>query len=350
MTEYETFARSEAIRRGIDPDVSVTVWNAEGGLTEPARRGTFPTGSSWWAPQLHYGGAGYEYLGNVAGMGNSFTAITGWKPGDPSAWRDAMRYALDAVTRGGWTPWYGAKARGINGFDGVDRTRNWPGTPVDEWDYRRPKVIPYDPDAKVDSQIDNWSCAIQAVQFLLRSIGRNPDASDPSGDPWLRSQLVPGIVSPDVGLRVATGQQLAEWLNREYGGEMGWMAQFSPVSFDDVWAGAGVNPTIVGGVNFGNGGHWIGVRRRLADGSLEIANPAPGYDGITTTLSEAQWDARGPWHAIWLDRASTLPAPEPPPVVVPPPPPPPDPDALLRAEIRADLLAIIAKLDAAGVG
>ena len=136
VTEYEAFLRAEAERRGIDPGVAVVVANSEGGLTEPARRGTFPTGSSWWAFQLHYGGKGYEHFGTTAGMGNSFTAATGWQPGDPKAWRDAMRYALDRAKSGGWGPWYGAAARGITGFYGINTTRQWAGTPADEWDFR----------------------------------------------------------------------------------------------------------------------------------------------------------------------------------------------------------------------
>lgn len=138
MTEYEAFCRSEAMRRGIDPDKAVIVANAEGGLSTPeGNTGKFATGWSFWAFQLHYGGSGYERFGTTAGMGNGFTAITGWQPGDPVAWKDAMRYALDAVASGGWGPWYGARARGITGFDGVNRTRNWPGTPSDEWDYKK---------------------------------------------------------------------------------------------------------------------------------------------------------------------------------------------------------------------
>jgi hypothetical protein len=203
-----------------------------------------------------------------------------------------------------------------------------------------PGPLSYDPDAAVDAQPDPWSCSIQAVQWLLRAIGRNPDASDPSGDPWLRSQLVPGIVDPAVGLRNATGQQLAEWITREYGAEMGFVAQYSPVTFDDVWAGAGVNPTIVGG---GNWNHWAGIRKRNDDGTLAVANPAPGWMGVGDRISRAQWDALGTFHAIWIDRASTLPVVEPPVIV------PPNPDALLLAEVRADLRAILAKLDAAGI-
>jgi hypothetical protein len=209
-------------------------------------------------------------------------------------------------------------------------------------------VVPYNPDALIDPQPDAWSCSIQATQWLLRSIGRNPDASDPQGDPWLRSQLVPGIVSPDVGLRNATGQQLAEWITREYGAEMGFTAQWGdPVTFDDVWAGAGENPTIVGGRGFN---HWVGIRKRNPDGTLAVANPAPGWKNVGDWINRSQWASLGPFSVIYIDRLAMLGQSPPPVVVVPPaPPPPPDPEALLLAEVRADLRAILAKLDAAGV-
>jgi hypothetical protein len=121
--EIRAFVSAQSQLRGIDPMTALTVVSGEGGL-EPARRGTFSTGSSWWPFQLHYGGSGYEYLGNQAGMGNDFTAKTGWQPGDPRAWGASTIYALDVAKRQGWGPpggWYGAHKAGITGFSGIRR-------------------------------------------------------------------------------------------------------------------------------------------------------------------------------------------------------------------------------------
>lgn len=115
------YVAQAAAMRGMDPTVAQIVAMSEGGLSEPARRGTFSTGSSWWPFQLHYGGSGYEYLGNIAGMGNSFTAMTGWAPGDPAAWKDSVDYALDVARKSGWGQWYGAAAAGIGNFQGIPR-------------------------------------------------------------------------------------------------------------------------------------------------------------------------------------------------------------------------------------
>jgi hypothetical protein len=102
-SEIERFIRDAAEARGITPDVAVIVARSEGGVDEYARRGTFATGSSWWPFQLHYGGPGYEQYGTVAGMGAGFTELTGWQPGDPRAWRDSVRYALNRAKAGGWS-------------------------------------------------------------------------------------------------------------------------------------------------------------------------------------------------------------------------------------------------------
>jgi len=119
--EVRAYITRAAQVRGIDPQTALTVANSEGGM-EAARRGTFKTGSSWYPFQLHYGGKGYEHLGNVAGMGNSFTAETGFAPGDPRGWEASVDYALDRAKKSGWGAWYGAAAKGITGFSGIDKS------------------------------------------------------------------------------------------------------------------------------------------------------------------------------------------------------------------------------------
>lgn len=119
--EVADYIRQAAAQRGIDPEIALKVAGSEGGF-EPARRGTFNTGSSWWPFQLHYGGKGYEHLGTEAGMGNTFTAQTGFQPGDPNAWKAATDFALDAAKKSGWGAWYGARKLGITGFMGMNYT------------------------------------------------------------------------------------------------------------------------------------------------------------------------------------------------------------------------------------
>lgn len=195
-----------------------------------------------------------------------------------------------------------------------------------------PTPLPFNPDAPIDVQPNGWGCALESTQWLLRSIGRNPDANDTVNDPWLRSQLVPGIISEQNGLNNADGKALAAWITETYGVEMGFTAHAADVTFDDVLAGAGINPTLIGGRRWGPGGHWAGVRRSDEHGWLELANPSPGYTGVGTHLDRAEWDARGPWTAIYIDRgAAVVPAPE------PEPEPQPSRASVLISEIRLRL-------------
>jgi hypothetical protein len=131
--EIQQYIDQAARQRGIDPEVAMSVAYMEGGrdpskpdqpaFTDPAVRGTFPTGSSWWPFQLHYGGQGYDQYGNVAGMGNDFTRQTGYQPGDPAAWRASVDFALDQALKNGWYPgWYGSKPAGVSAWQGIPRS------------------------------------------------------------------------------------------------------------------------------------------------------------------------------------------------------------------------------------
>jgi len=329
-TEIELFTIDACKKRGIDPDVAITVWNAEGGVTFPAVIAKFQTGWSCWPSQLHFGGLDpveygakrrdYRFMGDTPGMGNSFTYVTGWEFGDPRAWRDAIRYALNHVKKHGWGNWYGAKAQGITGMMGVDTTTTF--NPASElWDFESgvdtstPAFVlfPYYPDVACDPQPDDWSCSLESARWLLRSIGRNPTRK------WMENQLVPKYITPEKGLLDASGVPLAMWLTEQYGNEMGFTFGVGEVSFDDVAAGAGENPTIIGGRKYGPAGHWVGVRK-MVNGEMLLANPAPNYTNTGDTLDRNEWNARGRWTAIWIDRLAMKERPTLPPIapVVPP--------------------------------
>ena len=128
--DIQNYIDQAARARGIDPATAMSVAYFEGGrdpqkpdqpaFTDPAVRGTFPTGSSWWPFQLHYGGSGYEQYGTTAGMGNDFTRATGYQPGDPAAWRASVDFALDQALQRGWYPgWYGSRPAGVSQWQGI---------------------------------------------------------------------------------------------------------------------------------------------------------------------------------------------------------------------------------------
>lgn len=329
MTEYEDFAREAAAARGINPDIAVAVANSEGGVTEAARCGDFSgppwySGKSFWMYQEHYGGAGtpWEAWGGTAGMGNGFTALTGWQPGEPAAWKDACRYALNRARTGGWGPWYGAASIGVTGFMGIDRQHPFdPNT--EQWDFEAGQSAPiarvvYSPSEPPHAQDKDYDCSQESAEWALWSVGRKPS------DDWMEQTMIAeGVISPELGLLDASGAGLASWLNRYYGAD-GYVANaFDDVTFDQLATVCGRYPLMIGGRKWG---HWSGLRGYdTAADQLLLANPSAGWRGVGQVMERDQFDRLGPFSAVELthpDLTTTIadPSPIPPPVPVPPPP------------------------------
>lgn len=118
VQEMEAYIRQAAQARGIDPDIAVRVARSEG-----LRDNTWQSNvtldygreQSFGPFQLHVAPKGHRQ-----GMGNEFIAATGLNPADPSTWKQGIDYALDQAATGGWGPWFGAKAVGITGMEGIN--------------------------------------------------------------------------------------------------------------------------------------------------------------------------------------------------------------------------------------
>ena len=330
--EIESFIREAAAARGISPDIAIRVALTEGGVTEPARMGDFSgppwySGKSWWAYQAHYGGVGTPYAtwGHTAGMGNGFTALTGWQPGDPAAWRDCARYCLNRARTGGWGAWYGAASVGITEFMGIDRQHVFDPN-AELWDYETGTSPPVGKVVYVVSepphpQDTDFDCSQDSAEWALWSVGRRPS------DQWLtQTMIAEGVVSPSLGLLDASGAGLASFLRRHYGEDGFDAANLSPVSFDALAAESGTYPLMIGGRKWGAGGHWSGLRGYDAERDvLLLANPAAGYVGINQDMNREQFARLGAFSAVSLTHADLTdpiadPTPGTPPVPVPPPP------------------------------
>jgi hypothetical protein len=339
--EIEGFIRDAASARGINADIAVAVANTEGGVTEPARCGDFSgppwySGKSWWAFQLHYGGIGTPYgaWGHTAGMGNGFTTLTGWEPGNAAAWRDAARYALNRARTGGWNAWYGAATIGVRDFMGVDRQHPWNAN-AETWDYETgvpppaPRVV-YEPSEPPHPQESDFDCSQESLEWSLWSVGRRPS------DQWLTdTMMAEGVMTSAYGLMDASGAGLAAFINRHYG-EYGFAAyNADPVTFDILAEECGRYPMMMGGRKWG---HWSGLSAYDKDRDvLLIANPSAGYKGVNQTMDRDQFARLGSFSAVHLthpDLTTTITNPTPIPPPVPPPPPPEELVAQIAAQQR----------------
>lgn len=108
----------EAARaRGIDPDVAVKAMGGEGlnpDVWQSNAQQPYGRERSYGAMQLHVAPEGSR-----PGMGNDFQTATGLDASDPNNYKQMIDFGLDNVVKGGWGPWYGAKARGVTGMMGV---------------------------------------------------------------------------------------------------------------------------------------------------------------------------------------------------------------------------------------
>lgn len=117
VAEREAFIRAYAVSIGIDPDIAVKVARKEG-LRENTWQSDLqqPYGreASYGDFQLHV-----DPTGKRPGLGNVFEATTKLKASDPANWQVMNRFALDQVRKQGWSPWMGAAAADVHGFQGV---------------------------------------------------------------------------------------------------------------------------------------------------------------------------------------------------------------------------------------
>jgi len=117
------YIRQAAIARGIDPDVALKVARSEG-LARNTWQSNLTRGGhrepSYGPFQLLKGGPGTGYR---TGMGNDFQTATGLDPADPANWQQGVDFALNQAAKSGWTPWYGAKAAGVENMEGVGGAR-----------------------------------------------------------------------------------------------------------------------------------------------------------------------------------------------------------------------------------
>jgi len=114
--ELVDYIRKTAPAKGINPDVAVAVADAEGLKANPAE--------GWQSRIVNKQGVrepsfGVYQLYMGGGLGNEFQKATGLDPSDPRNVYAGIDFALDHVSKKGWSAFHGAKNNGIGEWDGV---------------------------------------------------------------------------------------------------------------------------------------------------------------------------------------------------------------------------------------
>lgn len=162
-----------------------------------------------------------------------------------------------------------------------------------------PATITYNPDQPAELQVQDWACSIRTATWMLKSLGFAVDAGT------LQDQMVPRYVTPAQGLLDWRGIGLQAFLTDQTAMQV---HQCAPITWEQVVALAGSGPLGLGGQAWN---HWVAVRRSNDDGTLALANPAPGYEGVTETLWPADFARLGPMAAVWIPVAAPSPEPTP---------------------------------------
>ncbi len=115
--QVESYIRSEAIARGINPDTAVAVAKSEGLDADPKegwqsniREKTGKREPSYGPFQLYTGG----------GLGNEFNKQTGLDVKDWSTWQAQVQFALDHAAKEGWSKFHAAKTVGVSRWTGLE--------------------------------------------------------------------------------------------------------------------------------------------------------------------------------------------------------------------------------------
>lgn len=154
---------------------------------------------------------------------------------------------------------------------------------LEDWNWRHP----------VELQDVPWDCAAASLAWCLQACGR----------PYTEAEVVAGLgptrISPAYGLLDASGAGIVDWL-----ATIGIAAENdASATYSDIAGAAGHQPMLIGGRAWY---HWSGVRLsnwmyqyRTLDAAA-LANPAPGWMGVEQILYQTDFEALGPFSAVWF--------------------------------------------------
>jgi hypothetical protein len=148
----------------------------------------------------------------------------------------------------------------------------------------------YDPSEGMPPQTAAWTCSSCSLAWIERALAINDHA-----DEWSATDEIgmPEHVNPTYGLMDGSGARLMHVLADDYGQSS---RQSWGLTFDQAYSIYSQSPGMASGATWY---HWIAVRG-VIDGSLWIANSAPGYGSVWDVLTREDWGRLGGWSCIWL--------------------------------------------------
>lgn len=154
-----------------------------------------------------------------------------------------------------------------------------------------PRPLAYDPSTPPERQIQSWACSIRAVTWALRSLGVAVDAGQ------MQDEMVPGTVTPALGLLDGRGYGLAAILGRHL--PAGTRVEVvENITAAQVTERAGRGPMCMGSYSLY---HWLNVADRRGDGVLVAPNPAPAWQGLGDDLTPEEFARWAPWNAVFVE-------------------------------------------------
>lgn len=147
----------------------------------------------------------------------------------------------------------------------------------------------YDPNTTMPPQVYNWTCSACALDWIKRAARIDPHSTR---ERTVEQIGYPEHINPTYGLMDGSGSQLRRVLSDTYGqySEQGWL------SYDSAWALYSQVPGMLSGAAWY---HWVAVRG-TSDGTLWIANSAPGYMGVWDVLTREDFQRLGGMSCVWL--------------------------------------------------
>lgn len=154
-----------------------------------------------------------------------------------------------------------------------------------------PSTLRYKPDQAPERQVQDWACSIRAAAWALKSVGVAIDAGS------LQDEMVPGTVTPALGLLDGRGYGLAATLGRHV--PAGTHIEIvENVSYSQLAGRAGRGPICLGSNSLY---HWINVASIRGDGVFVAPNPSPRHQNIGDDLTPEEFSRWAPWNMVFVE-------------------------------------------------